>query len=144
MAERPAPPAWGVLITAALRTAGMSAREGARRAGISEGRWRQICGGYQVVSPGVYAQVRGPAATLARMAAVAGVTPEQLTAAGRDDAARLMLRQQGELSAGDEMLARIRAMDTDQARELLATIARQLGVTLPDSDQDEGDRRYGT
>jgi len=56
----------------------------------------------------------------------------------------VMLRQQGELSAGDEMLARIRAMDTDQARELLATIALQLGVNLPESDQDEGDRRYGT
>jgi transcriptional regulator with XRE-family HTH domain len=144
MAERPDPPAWGVLITAALRAAGMSAREAARRAGISEGRWRQICGGYQVVSPGVYAQVRGPAATLARMATVAGVTPEQLTAAGRDDAASVMVRQQGDLSAGDEMLARIRAMDTDQARELLATIALHLGVNLPESDQDEGDRRYGT
>jgi transcriptional regulator with XRE-family HTH domain len=145
MVERPDPPAWGVLITAALRAAGISAREAARRAGISEGRWRQICGGYQVVSPGVYAQVRGPAATLARMATVAGVTPEQLTAAGRDDAARVMLRQQEEeRPAGDEMLARIRAMDTDQARELLATIALQLGVNLPESDQDEGDRRYGT
>jgi hypothetical protein len=144
MVERPDPPAWGVLITAALRGAGMSAREAARRAGISEGRWRQICGGYQVVSPGVYAPVRGPAPTLARMAAVAGVAPEQLTAAGRDDAARAMLRQQAERPAGDEMLARIRAMDTDQARELLATIALQLGINLPQSDQDEGDRRYGT
>ena len=76
------------------------------------------------------------------MAAVAGVTPEQLSAAGRDDAAGLMLRQQEERAAGDEMLARIRAMDTDQARELLATIALQLGVNLPESDED--DRRYGT
>jgi transcriptional regulator with XRE-family HTH domain len=143
MVDRPDPPAWGVLITAALREAGMSAREAARRAGISEGRWRQIAGGYQVVSPGVYAHVRGPAATLARMATVAGVMPEQLTAADRDDAARVMLRQE-DRPAGDEMLARVRAMDTDQARELLATIALQLGVSLTDSRQDEGDRRYGT
>jgi hypothetical protein len=122
----------------------MSAREAARRAGISEGRWRQIAGGYQVVSPGVYAQVRGPAATLARMATVAGVTPAQLTAAGRDDAARVMLRQQEDRPDGDEMLARVRAMDTDQARELLARIAHQLGVDLTESWQDEGHRRYGT
>jgi transcriptional regulator with XRE-family HTH domain len=144
MVDRPAPPAWGVLITAALRAAGMSAREAARRAGISEGRWRQIASGYQVVSPGAYAQVRGPAATLARMATVAGVTPEQLTSAGRDDAARVMLRQQQDRPAGDEMLARVRAMDTDQARELLAAIALQLGVNLTETEQDDGGRRYGT
>ncbi|HKD88743.1 MAG TPA: hypothetical protein VKB62_09455 [Streptosporangiaceae bacterium] len=144
MVDRPDPPAWGVLIAAALRDAGMSAREAARLADISEGRWRQIAGGYQVVSPGVYAQVRGPAATLAKMATVAGVTPEQLTAAGRDDAARVMLRQQEDRLAGDEMLARVRAMDRDQARELLATIAVQLGVSITDVQQDEGDRRYGT
>jgi len=144
MVDRPDPPAWGVLIAAALRDAGMSAREAARLADISEGRWRQIAGGYQVVSPGVYAQVRGPAATLAKMATVAGVTPEQLTAAGRDDAARVMLRQQEDRLAGDEMLARVRAMGRDQARELLATIAVQLGVSITDVQQDEGDRRYGT
>jgi transcriptional regulator with XRE-family HTH domain len=143
MVDRPDPPAWGVLISAELRDAGMSAREAARRAGISEGRWRQICSGYQVVSPGVYAQVRGPAATLARMATVAGLTPEQLTAAGRDDAARVMLRQQEDRPDRDEMLARVRAMDTDQARDLLATIAHQLGVDLGESEQDERHRRYG-
>ena len=144
MADRPDPPPWGALIAAALRAAGLSAREAARRAGISEGRWRQITSGYQVVSPGVYAQVRGPAGTLARMAAVAGVTPEQLTAAGRDDAARVLLREQGDRPDGDEIVARVRAMDAAQARELLATIAIQLGVSLPEAEQDEGDRRYGT
>jgi len=65
MTERPEPPPWGLLIGAALRRAGMSAREAARQAGLSEGRWRQITGGDQVVSPGVYAPVHGPAATLA-------------------------------------------------------------------------------
>jgi hypothetical protein len=68
MPNRPEPPPWGALITDALHRARLSAREAARRAGISEGRWRQITGGYQVVSAGVYAPVRGPAATLARMA----------------------------------------------------------------------------
>jgi len=55
-----------------------------------------------------------------------------------------MLRQQEDRPAGDELLARVRAMDTDQARELLATIALQLGVNIPQSQQDEGDPRYGT
>jgi transcriptional regulator with XRE-family HTH domain len=143
MADRPQPPAWGALLAAALKSAGLSAREAARRAGISEGRWRQITGGYQVVSPGVYAQVRGPAATLAKMAAVAGVTPAQLRAAGREDAAAELARQQGRAPA-EEMLERVRALDTDQARELLATIALQLGISLPEPGDGEGERKYGT
>lgn len=153
MTDRPEPPPWGLLITAALRRAGLSAREAARRAGLSEGRWRQITSGYQVVSPGVYAQVRGPAATLARMAAVAGVTPAELRAADRDDAAQVLqrqqaaedlLRQQVERPHHEEMLAHIRAMDTDQARELLATIASQLGISLPEPAEDERESRSET
>jgi hypothetical protein len=147
MTERPAPPPWGALITAALASEGISAREAARRAGLSEGRWRQITGGYQVVSPGIYAEVRGPASTLARMAAVAGVTPAQLRASGRDDAAQILASQRDRRPAGEEMIERVRAMDTDQARELLATIAHQLGISLPGAGAAEGDeseRRYGT
>ena len=48
MAERPSPPPWGVLLTKALADAQLSAREASRRAGISEGRWRQIAGAFQV------------------------------------------------------------------------------------------------
>jgi hypothetical protein len=146
MTGRPEPPPWGALITAALARKGLSARAAARRAGLSEGRWRQITGGYQVVSPGVYAEVRGPAGTVARMAAVAGVTPAQLRAAGRDDAAGVLADQQSPDQATD-MLERVRAMDQDQARELLATIATQLGIEVPDVQADAADdqqRRYGT
>jgi transcriptional regulator with XRE-family HTH domain len=148
MTERPEPPPWGALISAALAREGISAREAARRAGMSEGRWRQITGGYQVVSPGVYAPVRGPAATVARMAAVAGVSPAQLRAADRDDAAQVLesQRERGTVS-GEEMLERVRAMDTEQARELLATIAVRLGISLhdvPAEDDTERERRYGT
>ena len=142
MPVRPEPPPWGVVITAARQRAGLSAREAARRAGISEGRWRQIAGGYQVVSPGIYAPVRGPAATVAKMAAVAGVTPAELRAAGRADAGGELARQQ-QRSHGEEMLERVRALDTSQARELLATIAMQLGVRLSAAD-DDGERTYGT
>lgn len=144
MTERPDPPAWGALITAALASEGISAREAARRAGMSEGRWRQITAGYQVVSPGVYAQVHGPAGTLARMAVVVGVTPDQLRSAGRDDAATVLAGLLERQPANDEMLERIKAMDTDQARELLATIAVRLGISLPAAAEDESGRRYGT
>ncbi|HTW12263.1 MAG TPA: hypothetical protein VME01_05945, partial [Solirubrobacteraceae bacterium] len=98
MAERPSPPPWGVLLTKALAGAQLSAREASRRAGISEGRWRQIASGYQVVSSGVYAPVHGPAQTLARMAAVAGVTPAQLTEAGREDAAKALASRETDAS----------------------------------------------
>ncbi len=146
MTERPEPPPWGALITAALASEGISAREAARRAGLSEGRWRQITAGYQVVSPGVYAHVRGPAGTLARMAAVVGITPAQLRTAGRDDAARVLAGRLDRKPADDEMLERIKAMDTDQARELLATIAMRLGISMPASsaEDDQSERRYGT
>jgi hypothetical protein len=138
MAERPSPPPWGVLLTKALADAQLSAREASRRAGISEGRWRQIAGGYQVVSPGVYAPVRGPAQTLARMAAVAGVTPAQLTDAGRPDAAKA-LASLGTDASHEQMLQRVREMSPEQARELLAAIAVQLGIGT-----EAEERRYGT
>jgi Helix-turn-helix domain len=126
--SRPDPPSWGAVITAACAQAGLSARAAARQAGISEGRWRQITSGYQIVEPGVYAPVRGPAPTVARMAEVAGLTPAQLRAAGRDDAARLLAAP----AAGNasELLRRIRAMDGDQAREVLAQIAGALLVSV--------------
>jgi transcriptional regulator with XRE-family HTH domain len=143
MGDRPEPPPWGALIAAALKRAGLSAREASRRAGLSEGRWRQITSGYQVVSPGVYAEVRGPAATLARMAAVAGVTPAELRSAGRDDAAEELASQSRPRPDSTDILERVRAMDSDQTRELLATIALQLGISLPAAGQDDAERRYG-
>ena len=143
MAERPSPPPWGALLTKALASAEISAREAARRAGISEGRWRQIASGYQVVSPGIYAPVHGPAKTLARMAAVVGVTPEQLTRAGRQDAAKA-LASQGADASHEQMLQRVREMNPQQARELLAAIAVQLGIRVPADRAAAQERRYGT
>lgn len=137
MPDRPEPPRWGALIIAALAREGLSVREAARRAGLSEGRWRQITAGYQVVSPGVYAPVRGPAATLARMARVAGVTPAQLRMAGREDAAGVLTAQVGR-SESEEIIERVRALDADQARELLARIAIELGVSLPGHQAERG------
>lgn len=87
MSEHPDQLPEGALIADALKRSRLSARKAAERAGMSEGRWRQIVKGYQTVSAGVTAPVRGPAETVARMAHVVGVTPEQLEEAGREDAA---------------------------------------------------------
>jgi hypothetical protein len=139
MAERPPPPPWGALLTKALAGVQLSARKAARRAGISEGRWRQIASGYQVVSSGVYAPVHGPAETLAKMAAVAGVTPAQLTDAGRPDAAAALVSREEADASHEQMLQRVREMSPEQARELLAAIAVQLGIRAGAEE-----RRYGT
>lgn len=80
-------PEWARLIDerrAAMRPK-MSVRKAAEKAGISEGRWRQIVKGYQATSGGRI-PVIGPAETVARMAVVVGVTAEELSAAGRPDA----------------------------------------------------------
>jgi hypothetical protein len=122
---RPDPTPWGAEIAAGCRRAGLSARAAARAAGLSEGRWRQITSGYQVVGPGVYAPVHGPAATVARMAAVAGLAPDDLRAAGREDAARILQSRDG-----DQLVRRIRAMDADKARDLLAQIAAALAASV--------------
>lgn len=143
MPQRPAPPPWGALLTRTLVKAKLSAREAARRAGISEGRWRQIASGYQVVSAGVYAPVRGPAQTLARMAAVVGVTPAQLRRAGRPDAASALAAGPAVGDVGHELLERVREMSSDQARELLATIAFELGLRLQ-AEPAPRERRHGT
>ncbi|HEX6473302.1 MAG TPA: helix-turn-helix transcriptional regulator [Streptosporangiaceae bacterium] len=88
MTTKPEPQPEGKLITEARKRARLSGREAARRAGISEGRWRQIVNGYIVVAKGVYSPVVGaPANTIARMAQTVDLTPEALEAAGRADAA---------------------------------------------------------
>lgn len=88
MTDKPAPQPEGKLITDARKRARLSGREAARRAGISEGRWRQIVNGYIVVAKGVYSPVAdAPANTVARMAQTVDVSPEELEAAGRADAA---------------------------------------------------------
>jgi hypothetical protein len=72
------------------------------------------------------------------MAAVAGVTPAQLTGAGRADAAKALAGRDSDASH-EQMLQRVREMSPEQARELLAAIAVQLGIKA-----ETEERRYGT
>ena len=90
METRPEQPPEGRLIHDAANRLDLSIREAAKRAGISYGRWRQIVMGYQNISPGVYGAVHAPAKTVAKMAKVVGVTPAELTKAGREDAAAIL------------------------------------------------------
>lgn len=84
----------GALIEKALRMKGLSARQAATDAGMSDARWRQIVSGYQSIS-GQLVPVVGPDETIARMARVVDVTPDQLREAGRPDAADLLLTLAG-------------------------------------------------
>lgn len=95
MTERPAAPPEGVLLKRAQVAARLSQREAARRAGLSEARWRQLVAGYQLVSR-TMVPVRSPDETLARMARAVGVTAEQLEAAGRGDAASSLREAEAE------------------------------------------------
>jgi hypothetical protein len=81
----------GQLIENALRMKKMSGRAAAAEAGISDARWRQIVNGYMSAGEGQALTVVGPPDTVARMARVVGVTPDQLRDAGRADAADLLL-----------------------------------------------------
>lgn len=73
----------------------LSARQAATKAGMSDARWRQIVNGYQSAGAGQTVEVRGPDETIARMAHVVGVTPEQLREAGRPEAADLLIALEG-------------------------------------------------
>lgn len=123
MNERPEQRPEGRLIALAQKHSRMSQREVAKRAGISEARWRNIVSGYQTVSAGTYAAIRGPADTVARMAQAVGVTPEQLEAADREDAAaelrELPPLQEPEVSADiDEQVEKLTAEIQEIRKEL--------------------------
>jgi transcriptional regulator with XRE-family HTH domain len=74
----------------------MPVREAARRAGISDGTWRRIESG---------ADVERKASTVAAMAAVLGITPGQLVAAGRRDAAGALEQRAADTAADPDVSA---------------------------------------
>lgn len=118
MDERPSQPAEGKLIADALARSGMSIRQAAKRAGISYGRWRQITSGYQNVSPGSYAAVHAPPLTVAKMASVVGITPDDLHTAGREDAADALreLIRHGQPAEGEPAGHAVTGLTEDEVR----------------------------
>jgi hypothetical protein len=88
--QRPAPTPEGELIGKAAKSAGITVKKAAERAGISDTRWRQIVAGYQTPTRGQHIPVEGRPDTVARMAYAVGLLPEQLEGVGRTDAATIL------------------------------------------------------
>ncbi len=116
------PPPEAQLIASKLATAvpRMSRRQAARRAGISETRWRQIEKGLVRVHGHDYPET-APADTLASMARAIGITPAELEAAGRSDAATY-LAALGPLPPPDEGGHRLAT--SEEVREIIARLDR--------------------
>lgn len=98
-------------------------------AGIGEARWRQIVNGYSSPGSGTYMPVIAPAATLARMAAAVGVTPEQLEEVGRGDAAEILRdlpAKSDQEESGDLMADYIRIMNDPTKPQYMRDWARTL------------------
>lgn len=77
--------AHGDLLERAREARHVSKREAAKRAGISEGRWRQIVTGYQSVGRGMTVPVKTTPQTLRAMAAAVGADPAAVLAAAGFD-----------------------------------------------------------
>lgn len=80
----------GRLIEEVTKASGRSIRSLAANAGMSDARWRQIMKGFQSGPGGEPVRVVAPAKTLARMATVLRLKPEEVAGSGRTDAAELM------------------------------------------------------
>src|SRR5262245_25287823 len=92
MSNQPEPPADAHLIRQRREAAvpPMSRRQAAARAGISASQWSDIERGSKKAGHGTIVPIRATAETLARMARAVGATAEELTEAGRTDAADLL------------------------------------------------------
>ncbi len=89
-APPPAPPPEAEVIRLARLARGLSPEAAAARTPVrlGGGRWRHIEQGYTRRIP--FTPTAAPAKTLAHMANVVGVRPEQLDGAGRGDAAEIL------------------------------------------------------
>lgn len=129
MTEHPATPPEGKLIRSALAAQGISQREAARRAGISETRWRQIVSGYQAVG-GEKATFRSPDDTLARMAFVVAVSPDALQGAGRPEAAKALRELVAEQEAEAGPLPPSSRVRVDERWHVLEAVLRAARADL--------------
>lgn len=139
--RRPTPTKEGQLIGRAAERTGLSVRRLAAKAGISDARWRHIVNGYQPVGRGQTIPIVAPAETLARMARVVGVTPDELRKAGRADAAAELERQtQAPVSAVEALAEDIKAVldDVDLTEEERFAIAEML---LEEFDRENAEIR---
>lgn len=130
---KPSRPPEGEALDKARTRAGLSAREAADRAGMSEARWRQIVNGYQPAGRGQTITVHAPDATLARMAAAVNLPAQALRTAGRDRAADTLedLLQPitpAEAASASESAARL--LDADMAHFTDAQLLREIEARM--------------
>lgn len=90
MSDKPQQLPEGALIQRAMIRTRLTARRAATKAGMSEGRWRQIVNGYQSVGRGRSIPVIGVPVTLARMALAVDLTADDMAGVGRADVADIM------------------------------------------------------
>lgn len=140
MDKRPQQRPEGELIARALKRSRLSQRQAASQAELSEGHWRAIVKGYRTVSAGVEVAVRGPAETIARMAQVVGVTPDQLEEAGRADAAeelRGLLAPEPAAASSDDAASLVQDLivQRDQLDALIQKAERILGQQETDESR---------
>ncbi|BBA98537.1 hypothetical protein RVR_4754 [Actinacidiphila reveromycinica] len=161
MTEGLRPPPEGLLLIAARARQGCSGRDVAQRTALSaailrklgssprkstlsESYWRSVAGGYQWVGR-KKVPARPSARGVARYAHALGVTAEQLTTAGRADAAQLLRTIAAEVAKEEK-----ERRDVDAARRasgnparveerwlMLEPLLRQAPVGLDDDERDD-------
>lgn len=134
MSGQPAAPAEALLIQQRREaaTSPISRRQAAAKAGISPSQWSDIERGQKRAGQGTVIPVRATAETLARMARTIGIAPDELAAAGRQDAADILLASEQRQSLG-RRLSRVPGIGqigwperTTEINELLPAIAAAL------------------
>lgn len=129
----PEPPAEGELIRVARLARGLSAEDAAALAQVKLGaaRWRQIERGYKTRDEPVHA----PPKTLAHMARVVGVTPEQLEGAGRGDAAEILREILRTTNSSTPEARPALSPDEELFRRVVTAAAKELRVRPDASDE---------
>lgn len=143
---RPEPPREAPLIEAARKQQRLTVRETAKQARISEALWRQIVSGAESLGGGTYREVKAKPETLARIAQVVGVTPEQLVKVGRQDAAAALEEITPEPAPAPAYSPPVDAVYAIMAAlppEAQAEVIRRLDLTnRPIGDKEEHRQRH--
>lgn len=123
----------GALLSQEIKRKGLSQREVARQANLSEGRLRQILNGYASVGHGQYIPVSAPPATVARIALVLNLTTNELGRVDLEAASELhnMTRPPGPTDEDIERSIRRSQPGWDMSdQDLIDELARRLSERI--------------